>query len=180
MRHWCISTSAKNWEICRDNTVWGMDARYFVTMRRFLKAGDKAIVYTHGGRFVAIVEFEGEYFYSEEDIGWTKGKDRFLFPYRIRFKLTHESRNPPQISFSTEELDNKAQWNKVNLIDDIVFIADKGRTWNQYLQVSIISITEEDFNTISRAIMEGQLGASAPSCLKVRNQITHAHSHLIP
>ena len=43
---------------------------------------------------------------------------------------------------------------KPNFIDNIVFIADKGRTWNQYLQVSIISITKEDFETISKAIKE--------------------------
>jgi len=153
MRYWCISTSAENWEICKKNGVWGMDARYFVTLEKFLKAKDKAVVYTHGGRFVAIVEFVGEPFYSEEDIGWTKGKSRFLFPYRIKFRLLHESENPPKISFSTEELGNKAQWNKPNLIDDISFIADKGKTWNQYLQVSAIRITQEDFDTISKAIM---------------------------
>jgi len=110
------------------------------------------VVYTHGGFFVATIEFLGDYFYSEEDIGWTKGKSKFLFPYRIRFRILNESKNPPQIAFSTEEVKGKAQWNKRNLIDDIVFIADKGRTWNQYLQVSIISLTEEDFNTISKAI----------------------------
>lgn len=154
MRYWCLSTSAENWVICRKYSVWGMDARYFVTLEKFLEVGDKAVVYTHGGKFVAVVEFAGEYFYSEEDIGWTKGKKRFLFPYRIQFRIIHESRNPPRISFSTEEIKNKGQWNKPNFIDNIVFIADKGRTWNQYLQVSIISITEEDFNTICKAIME--------------------------
>ncbi len=155
MRFWCISTSVENWEICRKNSVWGMDARYFVTLERFLKSGDKAVVYTHGGRFVAVVQFEEDYYFSEEDIGWTKGKTRFLFPYRINFKLLHESQNPPKISFSTDEIENEAEWDRPNLIDDIVFIADKGRTWNQYLQVSIIRITEEDFNTISKAIAEG-------------------------
>ena len=154
MRYWCISTSAENWEICRSNSVWGMDARYFVTLERFLKSGDKAVVYTHGGKFVAAVEFVGEYFYSEDDIGWKKGKNSFLFPYRIKFRLIYESKNPPVISFSTEETGNKAKWGRSNLIDDITFIADKGRTWNQYLQVSVIRITDEDFNTICRAIME--------------------------
>jgi len=153
MRYWCISTSAGNWEICRKNGVWGMDARYFVTLEKFMKASDKAVVYTHGGRFVAIVEFVGEHFYSEEDLGWTKGKLRFLFPYRIKFGLIHESKKPQKISFSTEELINKANWDKPNLIDEISFIADKGKTWNQYLQVSVVRITEEDFNTISKAIM---------------------------
>jgi hypothetical protein len=129
-----------------------MDARYFVTLDRFMREGDKAVVYTHGGRFVAVVEFLGSSFYSEEDIGWTKGERKFLFPYRIKFKILHESTIPPTISFSTTENENKAIWNKPNLIDSIAFIADKGRTWNQYLQVSIISITEEDFNTIANAI----------------------------
>ena len=46
----------------------------------------------------------------------------------------------------------KAVWNKPNFIDDITFIADKGRTWNQYVQVSIIRITEEDFITINNGI----------------------------
>jgi len=119
-----------------------------------LKAEDKAIVYTHGGKFTAVVEFVGKYFYSEEDIGWTKGKSRFPFPYRIRFKVIHESSNPLQISFSTEERENKAQWVRPNLIDEITFIADKGKTWNQYLQVSIIRITKEDFDTVYKAIMK--------------------------
>jgi predicted RNA-binding protein len=152
LRYWCISTSFENWKICKAHTLWGMDARYFVTLKKFLKEGDRAVVYTHGGLFVATIEFSGECFYSEEDIGWTKGKNKFLFPYRIKFRILKESEHPPQISFSTEEVNGKAQWKKPNLIDEIVFIADKGRTWNQYLQVSIISITEEDFNTISKAI----------------------------
>ena len=133
-----------------------MDARYYVTLEKALKVGDKSVVYTHSGKFVTIIEFIGQYFYSEEDLGWTKGKNRLLFPYRIGFKLIQESRNPPQIAFSTEEIGNKANWKRSNLIDNIIFIADKGRTWNQYLQVSIISITEEDFNTISKAIREAE------------------------
>ena len=154
MRHWCISTSAENWEICKRNNTWGMDARYYVTLEKFLRAGDKAVVYTHGGRFRAIFEFVGRYFYSEDDLGWTKGKNKFLFPYRIRFRMTYESANPVQISFSTEEIGNEADWSNPNFIDDIIFIADKGKTWNQYLQVSIISITEEDFTRLSEAIVE--------------------------
>jgi predicted RNA-binding protein len=154
MRYWCIVTSPKNWEICKNKEVWGMDARYFVTLQNFLGKGDKAVVYIHGKGFLAVVEFKDEYFYSEEDLGWTKGNRQVLFPYRIRFRIIHESQNPPKISFSTEEINNRAQHNKPNLIDKITFIADKGRTWNQYLQVSIIRITEEDFNTIRTAIME--------------------------
>jgi len=154
MRYWCISTSAENWEICKRDSIWGMDARYYVTLEKFLKAGDRAVVYNHGGNFVAVVEFVGEYFYSEDHIGWTKRQNKFLFPYRINFKIIHKSKDLPQISFSTEEIGNKAQWNRPNFIDDITFIADKGKTWNQYLQVSIIRITKEDFDTICKAIIE--------------------------
>lgn len=153
MKFWCISTSVENWEICRRNNTWGMDSRYFITFERFLRAGDKAVVYTHGGKFRAAIEFIGGYFYSEEDLGWTKGKNSFLFPYRIKFRIIHESSNPIQIFFSTGEIGEKAEWSNPNFIDDVVFIADKGRTWNQYLQVSIINITEEDFSKISEAII---------------------------
>ncbi|MBA7637489.1 hypothetical protein ES703_45134 [subsurface metagenome] len=153
MRYWCISTSTQNWEICKRNNTWGMDARYYVTMEKFLRTGDKAVVYTHGGKFRAIIEFIGRYFYSEDALGWTKRENKFLFPYRIKFRIVHESANPVQISFSTEENENRAQWSKPNFIDDIVFIADKGKTWNQYLQVSIINIAEEDFIKLSEAII---------------------------
>ena len=156
MRYWCISTSAENWEICRRNNTWGMDARYYVTLEKFLKAGDKAVAYTQSGNFRAIIEFVGRSFYSEEDLGWTKGGKPFTFPYRIKFRVIRETTVPVQVSFSTEEIGSKAQWSKPNFIDDIVFIADKGRTWNQYLQVSIISITKEDFDTLSQAIIVRQ------------------------
>jgi hypothetical protein len=133
-----------------------MDARYYVTMKKFLKVGDKAVAYTHGGNFKAVIEFIEQYFYSEEDLGWTKGGKPFPFPYRIKFRVIHETTKPVKVSFSTEEIGDEAQWSKPNFIDDIVFIADKGRTWNQYLQVSIINITKEDFDTLSQAILGGE------------------------
>jgi len=154
-RYWCISTSPRNWEICKRNCIWGMDARYFVTLEKFLRAGDQAVVYTHGGKFVAVVEFMGKWFYENKDIGWTKGKTRSLFPYRIKFKILHEAKNPPRISYSTIEENGEAKWINPNFIDNISFIADKGKTWNSYLQVSIVRLTEEDFNTILEAIKRG-------------------------
>ncbi len=131
-----------------------MDARYFVTLNKYIREGDKVVVYTGGGKFRAVVEFVGQHFYSEEDLGWTKNKRKFLFPYRIKFKIIGVSKNPIKISFSTDELSNKAYHVNPNIIDEIVFIADKGRTWNQYLQVSIINITEESFKKLSGIIIE--------------------------
>ena len=55
MRYWCISTTPENWKICRSNNIWGMDAGYFVTLEKFLKAGDKAVVYSEK-KFVSVIE----------------------------------------------------------------------------------------------------------------------------
>ena len=148
MRLWCVSTSEKNWEICKQNSLWGMDARYYITFNDFLKEGDQAAVYVHGGKFVAIIKFVGKYFYSQEDIGWTKGDQSFLFPYRMKFTVIKEGVVPLKITYSTIENGNKAEHVNPNLIDNLTFIADKGKTWNQYMQVSIIRIVEEDFNVI--------------------------------
>ena len=79
MRYWCISTSSENWKVRKAYGLWGMDARYFPTLEKFLRAGDKAVVYTHGGFFVAIIEFLGDYFYSEEDIDGQKVLTNFCF-----------------------------------------------------------------------------------------------------
>jgi len=131
-----------------------MDARYYITLEKFVNKGDRAVVYTHGGYFVAVIEFVTRWFYSEEDIGWSKHGRKYIFPYRIKFRILCEAKKPLKIHYSTEERDLKANWVKPNFIDKISFIADKGRTWNQYFQVSIIRITEEDFITISNAIEE--------------------------
>ena len=80
MRYWGVCTAQENWELCKRTLLWGMDWRYFVTLERFLKPGDKAVVYMHGGRFPAVIEFTGNHFYSEEDLGWTKGRSKYLFP----------------------------------------------------------------------------------------------------
>ena len=163
MRYWCISTSPGNWEICRKNLVWGMDYGYYVTLKKFIRAGDKAVVYAGNGRFVAAIEFVGECFYDERDLGWTKNRKPYLCPYRIKFRIICESKQPPKIKSSIDpdkENKNKARWNEngFNLIDDIVFITDKGRglrggaRWNIFFQASIINISEEDFNTIKAAI----------------------------
>ena len=101
MRLWCISTSERNWNICKRNSLWGMDARYYITLRNYVRDGDQAAVYVHGGKFVAIIRFVGEYFYSEKDIGWTKGDENFLFPYRIKFNIIKEGEIPVKISYST-------------------------------------------------------------------------------
>jgi len=130
-----------------------MDARYYITLKDFVKDGDQAIVYVSGVKsVVAIIRFSGKYFYSEKDIGWTKKGEKSLFPYRIKFNIIREAKTPIKIRYSTEEKENKANHFNPNLIDKLTFIADKGKTWNKYVQVSIIRITKEDFNIIKDVI----------------------------
>ena len=147
MRYWCLVTSRENWEVCKQRSVWGMDFRYAVTLKRYFRPGDKAVVYSHGGVFVAEVEIASNVYEDATPIGWTKNKRPFLFPYRVNLKIVREGKAP--ISFSTYSDGEAAVHAKPNLIDDIVFIADKSRTWNQYLQVSVIALSAEDFHTIA-------------------------------
>lgn len=131
-----------------------MDSRYYVTLQKYLNDGDYALAYRQGGTFPAAIQFKGVTYFDETDIGWTKSGKPFIFPYRINFAILKESKNPPKIGYSTVDQHGKGNWVKPNFIDDVVFICDKGRSWNQYLQVSILSITEEDYNTVSSRIGE--------------------------
>ena len=148
MRYWCLVTSKSNWNICKENQVFGLDYRYFITLKKYLKKGDKAIVYSHGGDFVAEIDVSSNFYYDSESLGWTKKKRNYLFHYRFKIKMVKEGKL--HISFSTKEKEEKAKHTGPNPIDNIIFIADKGRTWNIYFQVSIISISKKDFGFISR------------------------------
>lgn len=147
MKHWCLVTSKENWKVCKDNNVFGFDYRYFITLKNFVKKGDKAVVYSHGGDFVAEVDIDSDFFYDDKNIGWTKNEKSFLFPYRIKLKIIKEG--TLHLSFSTIEENQKANHNKPNHIDNLIFVADKGKTWNIYFQVSILPIPKEDFEYIS-------------------------------
>jgi predicted RNA-binding protein len=147
MRHWCLVTSRQNWDVCKRHSVWGMDFRYFVTLQRFVRPADRAVVYAHGGDFVADVEIVSEAYEDFTPIGWTKNRQPFLFPYRIKIRILKEGRG--HVRFSTDSDGERALHTTPNLIDEIAFIADKSRTWNQYLQVSIVPISREDFETIA-------------------------------
>jgi len=151
LRYWCLVTSRENWEICRRDKVWGMDFRYFITLERYIHPGDRAVVYSHGGVFVAEVEISSEFYEDHSQIGWTKYGKPYAFPYRVKFDIYRQGE--AKVSFSTDEdAAGRSMHTRPNLIDDIVFIADKGRTWNQYLQVSVIALTEEDFLLIASKI----------------------------
>ena len=150
MRYWCLVTSRENWTICQQYSVWGMDYRYLPTLKNFVHIGDKALVYSHGGVFVAEVEIISESYEDFTHIGWTKNGKPYLFPYRVKIKILKQGE--VRIFYSVIEDEERTIHNRPNLIDNIIFISDKGKTWNQYLQVSIINISQEDFVTITSAL----------------------------
>lgn len=134
--------------------VFGLDYRYYVTLDKFIREGDKAIVYASRERaFVATIEISGDMIEDFTHIGWTKGGKPYMFPYRLPLKILKDGKIPIMYS-TTNETDNKekAVWFRPNFIDNLSFIADKGKTWNQYVQVSILRITQEDFDCVARAI----------------------------
>ena len=147
MRCWCLVTSKKNWEVCKKHKLWGVDYRYFVTLKKFVRAGDKAVVYSHGGDFVAEVEITSNIMEEFTHIGWEKRGRPYMFPYRVGIKIIREGE--VHISYSTTEEKQKALWVSPNFIDELIFITDKGKTWDQYFQVSMINISKEDFKKIA-------------------------------
>lgn len=149
MRYWILVTSKKNWEVCKENNIWGLDYRYSVTLKKFVNIGDKAVVYCHGGNFIAKVEIVSDLGFIKEHVGWVdiKGIPK-LYPYRFKIKIIKGGLL--HISYSTKEEKDKAIPTNPNPIDNILFIADKSKTWNIYLQVSMVLISKDDFEYISK------------------------------
>jgi len=150
MRYWCLCSSRENWQVCRTNSVFGFDWRYLPTLEKFVHPGDRAIVYVHGGSFVASVEMTGPWFEDPTPIGWTKGKKPYLFPARVPIRILEEG--VANIAWTVDHNEKIVLARREGLLDEIEFIADKGKTWNQYVQVSIVRITQNDYETVVRAL----------------------------
>ena len=150
MRYWCLSSSRENWRICCEHSVFGFDWRYLPTLERFVHVHDLAIAYVHGGAFVATMEISGPWFRSSEPLGWTKGGLPYLFPARLPIRILQEGR--ADIAWTIDHDERTVKATRQGLLNEIEFIADKGKTWNQYVQVSIIRITQNDYETVARAL----------------------------
>lgn len=90
-----------------------------------------------------VIKFVGEFFYEEKEPGWTKGKSKFLFPYWIKFNIIHEAENPIPIHSQQKKLVTKHNRTNQILLMMLFLLRTKVEPWNQYLQVSIISITKK-------------------------------------
>ena len=152
MRHWCLCTSPENWNVCKTHSIFGFDWRYLPTLERYVRPGDRAVVYVHGGLFQATVELNGPWEEDHKPLGWTKGGRPYVYPLRIPPRIIQEG--AARIEWSIDHNEKRVLSRRTGLLDDIEFIADKGKTWNQYLQVSIVRVPEEDYETVRKALAE--------------------------
>lgn len=116
----------------------GFPSRNKNSVKNF-KVGDKIIFYlTKISSFAAIVEVSGEYFYSTEKI-W---EDEFdLWPHRIKCKVKKYIDDPKKMIYIK------------NIWDNLDMISNKHK-WGSQVQGSYRKITENDYNIISKEIME--------------------------
>ena len=192
MRLWWFITKPHNWKVCEEHGVFGFNWRYYVTWRDYLKAGDRAVVYLIGPRqeLAARATIETDGYEDFTDIGWREKAPRrrsvheqlepdetnsarlrgqsWLLPYRVRLKIEPAPR-PCRIHYSTEpEPDGeKANVTSPGAIDELTFIADKGDSWNVYVQPTLVRLTDEDYHRacdlmgFARAPTDGEAGAGA-------------------
>src|SRR3990170_4256653 len=155
MRFWCLSTSARNWSVCFQHRLFGLDFRYFTTWDRYLSGGDRAVIYAGSPiqGFVASCTI-GKKQESDAHIGWTKGKAPYLFRYRFSLQDLKIAEPPLRISYTCSGAANDVPelLSPNGFLNDVIFIADKSQTWNQYVQVSIVAITDEDYSTVASRI----------------------------
>lgn len=102
-----------------------------------MQTGDKIVYYvTKASRFMAVVEVDGEYFYSEEAI-WDDPYD--LWPHRIKTK---------PIIFM-EDIDNGVYIK--DIWDNLSFIKNKVK-WGSQVQGSFRKLSESDYYVIENAL----------------------------
>lgn len=138
--YYLIITTRKDYKFDVKNNFkfLGFPSRNRNSVKNF-KVGDKIIFYlTKISSFAAVVEVTGEYFFSTEKI-W---EDEFdLWPHRIKCKPIKYIEDPEKMIYIKDIWDNL----------DMISNKDK---WGSQVQGSFRKITENDYNVISKEIME--------------------------
>lgn len=132
MKYWICVTNQINWDVVREQRVWGVTDR---NRRRLQKVepGDILVFYvkpkTIGGIFRAI----SKPFESDKKIFSSIGfVPKETFPNRVRLEEVVIPKEP--IAFG-------------RLVPKLGFIANKKR-WGGYLMTAMLEIPEEDYETI--------------------------------
>ncbi|ABD41248.1 protein of unknown function DUF55 [Methanospirillum hungatei JF-1] len=137
MSYWIASSNRPNWEIIRNNDIWGVPKRNKSLLTR-VAPGDKILIYVraeqHGNTLLpsAITgAFQVEKCFEDQSrlfIPPPQMGDE-IFPYRFQLKPVNIFKEPVEFK---------------PLINDLKFITNK-TMWSGHLRVAMREIPEEDF-----------------------------------
>ncbi len=85
-RDWAFITRPDNWKICLNRKAFGFDKEYRETVSRYMKSGDRALVYVTSPvkGIVAVVQIDRVSLSESKHLGWTSADGRpKLFPDRV-------------------------------------------------------------------------------------------------
>lgn len=135
INYWICITNEKNWDVIRENNVWGVTGRYMPILAE-VEIGDKILFYIKGGKVKGIFEAVSKIFKSNEkifDSNYIYRKNE-LFPHRINLKL---------ISIDIQEV------NIYDIIQKLKLTKDK-ENWGSCFFRSMIKINIQDYKVFER------------------------------
>jgi len=136
MRYWVCVTSPDNWKICRSELKWGVEEEYLQTMKRLKKGEDMLIFYVSGDQeFKGVFNVAERGYYYDATPNWKDKRGR-LFPHRIKIEPIFEA----SVSIGA-------------CFNDLLFITNRKKGsggWSDHFQFSMISIRQEDYETIRK------------------------------
>ena len=155
MRHWMFLTHPDNWEKCLAHGLFGFDEEYSYTVERYIRPGDRAIIYlAQRSAIWGAVEITEVLLNQTEPIGWLKkgwearkgARIEGVFPARVRFRPLCRVEPPRAIAGSGNEWRNQLE-----------YITDKKR-WNVFVQIALSRVPRADVGTVIRWASESSHG----------------------
>lgn len=134
VNYWLCVTSGENWNVIRKRKTWGVSGRHRRQIAK-VKEGDFLVFYVKGQGLAGIFKVVSEPFEDEEKL-FKKG----LFPNRVRL----ESLVLPEKMIQFKELAKKLKFVSVE-------------RWRVHLQVTMRTITKEDYEIMKAALSAAQL-----------------------
>jgi predicted RNA-binding protein len=142
LRHWLCITMPKNWEIVKQRCEWGVDDRYQITLKKNVSIGDLFIFYVTRTGIAGIYKVASPYYFDDTPIGWINKKgEPYTYPNRVRITQILLPKKP--IPFDKE------------FRQELLFITDKGKTWQVFVFPSMVLIPEDDYHTIRKRLEQG-------------------------
>ena len=142
IRHWLCITRPENWEIVKRKCAWGVDDRYQITLENNVSVGDLLVFYVTGTGIAGIYRVASPYYFDDTPIGWvSKQGDPYTYPHRVRITLISLPEKPIPLDKTFRR--------------QLLFITDKGKTWQVFVFPSMVLIPEEDYHTIRKRLQQG-------------------------